>query len=99
MTDTLPVTFTVTALRRLHSTGRLLALATVDLDLDGVAMTLHGVQVTRLPNGSLQCSAPRYRTPTGEWAPAVTLPDELEVAIGAEVIAAFLDLPDINLSA
>jgi hypothetical protein len=54
-------------------------------------MTLHGVAVTRLPNGSLQCSAPRYRTPTGEWAPAVTLPDELEIAIGNEVIAAFLE--------
>jgi stage V sporulation protein G len=91
MSDTVPVTFTVTEIRRLHSAGRLLALATVEINLDGVAMTLHGVAVTRLPNGSLQCAAPRYRTTTGQWAPAVTLPAELEIAIGNEVVAAFHD--------
>jgi DNA-binding cell septation regulator SpoVG len=91
MTDTIPVRFEVVELRRLHSAGRLLALATVELDLGGIELTLHGVQVIQLPNGKLQCNAPRYRTPTGEWAPAVTLPDELELAIGAEILAAFTD--------
>jgi hypothetical protein len=87
-TVAVPVTFEVTDLRRLHGTGRLLALASVSVDLDGVAVVLHGVQVLRLPTGRLQCRAPHYRNPTtGEWLPAVTLPDALELAIGAEVLA------------
>jgi hypothetical protein len=84
MSSTVPVTFTVTELRRLHRAGNLLALATVEVDLDGVALTLHGVQVLRLPTGRLQCRAPHYRAQTGAWVPAVTLPDELEVAIGRD---------------
>jgi hypothetical protein len=91
MSSTIPVTFTVTELRRLHSAGNLLALATVAIDLHGIELTLHGIQIQRLPGGALQCSAPRYRCPTGQWQPAVTLPDELEVAIGNEVIAAWLE--------
>jgi hypothetical protein len=91
MSSTIPVTFVVTQLRRLHSAGQLLALATVAIDLDGVALTLHGVQVLRLPNGKLQCKAPHYRAQTGQWLPAVTLPDELERAIGAEILAAFTE--------
>jgi hypothetical protein len=84
MSSTVPVTFTVTELRRLHRAGNLLALATVEVDLDGVALTLHGVQVLRLPTGRLQCRAPHYRAQIGAWVPAVTLPDELEVAIGRD---------------
>jgi stage V sporulation protein G len=91
MSDTVHIAFTVTELRRLHSAGRLLALATVEIDLDGVLLTLNGVQVIQLPNGKLQCRAAHYRTPTGEWAPAVTLPDELEMAIGAEILSGFVD--------
>jgi hypothetical protein len=91
MTDTIGVSFTVTELRRLRSAGHLLALATVEIDLDGVALTLHGVQVLRLPNGKLQCRAAHYRAQTGQWLPAVTLPEELEVAIGREILAAFTE--------
>jgi hypothetical protein len=62
-------------------------LASVAIDFDGVEILLHGVQVLRLPTGRLQCRAPNYRTTTGTWAPAVTLPDEVEMAIGHEVLA------------
>jgi hypothetical protein len=86
-TDTVPVTFTVTDLRRLHSAGSLLALATVAIDANGVEILLSGVQVLRLPNGRLQARSPRYRAQSGEWLPAVTLPEELERAIGREVLA------------
>jgi hypothetical protein len=87
MTDTVSVSFEVVDFRRVHGARDLLALATVDINLDGIAVTLRGVQVLRLPNGKLQARAPHYRTTTGVWAPAVTLPDELERAIGAEVLA------------
>ena len=93
MTDAIAVEFTVSNLRHLHDAGRLLALATVTVDMAGVELTLHGVQVRRLPNGKLRCQAPQYRTHTGRWEPAVTMPDELEGAIGREVLTAggFMD--------
>jgi hypothetical protein len=91
MSDTVSVSFEVVSVTRLHSAGHLLALATVEIDLDGVALTLHGVQVVRTPAGKLQCRAAHYRTPTGEWAPAVILPDELERAIGAEILAGLVE--------
>jgi hypothetical protein len=85
--ETTIVRFEVVEFRRLHGARDLLALATVEIDLGGVAIVLHGVQARRLPNGKIQARAPHYRTPTGEWAPAITLPDELERAIGAEILA------------
>jgi stage V sporulation protein G len=91
MTSTVSVTFEVVSVTRLHSAGRLLALATVEIDLDGVPLTLNGVQVLRTPAGKMQCRAPHYRGPTGEWLPAVTLPDELERAIGREILAGFME--------
>jgi stage V sporulation protein G len=91
MTDIVSVTFVVTELRRLPNAGRVLALATVEIDLDGVALALHGVQVLRTPTGKLQARAPHYRAQTGQWLPAVTLPDELERAIGREILAGFVE--------
>lgn len=91
---TIPVTFTVTSLRHLHDAGRLLVLADVTMDLGGIEIALHGVQVLRLPTGRLRCQAPRHRSHTGEWLPAVTLPEELELAIGREVMTAAGFVPD-----
>jgi stage V sporulation protein G len=91
MSDTVSVSFEVVSVTRLHRAGRLLALATVEIDLDGVALTLHGVQVIQLPNGRLQCRAAHYRAQTGTWAPCITLPDELERAIGREILAGFVE--------
>jgi hypothetical protein len=83
--STATVTFVVTALERISGAGRLVALATVEIDLEGVVVLVQGVQVIR-HRGRIATQAPRFRNPkTGAWIPAVILPDELGVAIAEEL--------------
>jgi stage V sporulation protein G len=83
--STATVTFVVTGLQRVVGAGRLVALATVEIDLEGVVVQVQGLQVIR-QRGRISTQAPRFRNPqTGAWMPAVILPDELGVAIAQEV--------------
>jgi hypothetical protein len=78
------VTFTVTDLECVEGHGRLLALAALEIEFDGVTLGLNGVRVIR-QGKRLATQAPRFRNPkTGVWAPAVVLPDELGAAIAQE---------------
>lgn len=87
------VTFTVTALEHIEGHGRLLALAALEIEFDGVKLGLHGVQVIR-QGKRITTQAPRFRNPkTGVWAPAVVLPDELGKAIAHEVQSMLLRRP------
>jgi hypothetical protein len=87
------VTFTVTGLERVEGHGRLLALATLEIEFDGVTLGLQGVQVIRRGK-RITTQAPRFRNPkTGVWAPAVILPDELGAAIAREVQNILLGRP------
>ena len=87
------VTFTVTGLERIEGHGRLLALAALEIEFDGVRLGLHGVQVIR-QGKRVATQAPRFRNPkTGVWAPAVTLPEELGAAIAQEVQSMLLRRP------
>lgn len=87
------VTFTVTALERIEGHGRLLALAALEIDFDGVTLRLQGVQVVRQGKG-ITTQAPRFRDPKkGAWVPAVILPDELGAAIAREVQGMLLRRP------
>ena len=79
--DAVTVTFTVTGFERIEGHGRLLALAALDIDFEGVVLRLQGVQVIR-QGKRITTQAPRFRDPkTGVWVPAVILPDELGAAI------------------
>lgn len=93
MTETSTVRFEVRGIERAHG-GRVVALAIVALDVDGVELVMQGVQVLRAAGGGLEVRAPMWRHPTGRWIPAVVLPDELRDAIGAEVLARIF--PDGN---
>ena len=87
------VTFTVTALEHIEGHGRLLALATLEIDFDGVTLWLQGVQVVR-QGKRITTQAPRFRDPKmGTWVPAVILPDELGAAIAREVQGMLLRRP------
>jgi stage V sporulation protein G len=83
--STATVTFVITGLERISGAGRLVALATVEIDLEGVVVLVQGVQVIR-HRGRIATQAPRFRNPkTGAWIPAVILPKELGVAIAEEL--------------
>jgi hypothetical protein len=91
--DAVTVTFSVTGLERIEGHGRLVALAALEIDFDGVILGLHGVRVIR-QGKRITTQAPRFRNPkTGVWAPAVILPDELGTAIAREVQSMLLLRP------
>jgi hypothetical protein len=83
--STSTVTFTVIDVERVAGAGRLIALAAIELELDGVALVVQGVRVVR-QDRRIATEAPRFRDPrTGRWLPALILPDELGRAIACEV--------------
>ncbi len=86
MTDTSLVEVTINDIRVIRQ-GRVLALASAELTVDGVSFALHGMQVIRTRDATtgkdaLGADLPRYRDPTGAWRPAIELPDELRSADG-----------------
>jgi stage V sporulation protein G len=71
--------------------GQIIALATVEIELDGVAFTVNGLQVvrTRDPSSGREATGvalPRYRAPDGQWRPAVDLPEELREPITTAIL-------------
>lgn len=73
----------------------LLALASAEIEVGGVAFRLDGIQVIAgrgrgFP--TLQVKLPTYRGADGAWRPAVVLPPELERPLGDSVLAAYSDL-------
>ena len=91
--DAVTVTFSVTRLERIEGHGRLVALAALEIDFDGVILGLHGVQVIR-QGKRITTQAPQFRNPkTGIWSPAVILPDELGAAVAREVQSVLLRRP------
>lgn len=87
MSDTGIVSFEVRGVEPVHGSGRLLALAIVVVDVDGIELVLQGVQVVRGSGGLPEVRAPVFRHPaSGQWVPAVLLPPELSEAIAKEVL-------------
>lgn len=89
MTNTSLITATVLDVTPIGK-GRILALASVELMVDGIAFTLHGVQVVRLKHPGTGHEAtgvdlPRYRGPDDAWRQAAELPEELRKPLGDAV--------------
>jgi hypothetical protein len=87
MNETVSVDVTVLAIDRVDE-GRLIAFASVEIDVDGVLIGLEGVRLVRQPPSRINIEAPRYRR-GGAWLPAVVFPAELSRAIAAAVFAAY----------
>lgn len=90
MTDTSLVELSVGDIHPMRQ-GKVLALASAELMIDGVLFTLHGMQVIRTRDAvtgrdALGVDLPRYRDPTGAWRPALELPEELRKPLGDAVL-------------
>jgi len=81
------VTLTVVGVEQVHGKGSLIGLAIVELDIAGVVLTLQGVQVLRLPDGTLTVRSPQFRRSNGTWTSAAVLPPDLAETLGTEVLA------------
>ena len=70
---------------------RMLALASAEIAVAGVAFVLHGIQVIRSKDPTTGAEAtgvdvPRYRAPDGTWRQAVELPPELHKPLAHAIL-------------
>jgi hypothetical protein len=86
--DTTEAVVTVLSVEPVAGSGKLIALAAVEIEIAGVPIRLQGVKIVRRPDGRLNCEPPSYRAPDGRWLPAAVLPADLGEGLAAEVFAA-----------
>lgn len=88
LAEIVTVEFEILNAERLSGAGRVLAVASVRLDIAGVEIELHGLTVRRQDGGGYGMHLPAWRHPTtGKWLAAAVLPSELATAIGEAVFA------------
>lgn len=85
MPDTIPVTATLLNIRRAEI-GRLLGFADVEIEISGVAFTIHGIRILRTGPASRGIAAPAFKDVSGQLTDAITLPVELASAIANVVL-------------
>src|SRR5712691_6970677 len=62
--------------------GRLFALASVEIDIDGVRIEVRGIRAMRVPTGATRVELPTFRDAAGQSRAAIVLPDEVHVSRG-----------------
>ena len=71
--------------------GKLFALASVEVDIDGVQIAIHGIRALRVTPLGTRIELPKFRGPNGEWQTAITLPEEVRGPIGDAVLDELID--------
>ena len=66
--------------------GKIFALASVEIDIDGVLLVIHGVRAIRLHPIGTRIDLPMFRDENGVWRHAITLPGEICAPIGRAVL-------------
>jgi stage V sporulation protein G len=91
MADTASVTVHVLNVAPTPNKGKLLALASAEVVIEGVSLTLHGVQVLQRPDpvtgaDGIGVMAPRYRSADGAWRASIELPPELNRPLSQAIL-------------
>jgi hypothetical protein len=71
--------------------GKLFALASVEIDIDGVRIEVRGIRAMRVPTGGTRVELPTFRDAAGQSRAATVLPDEVHGPIGDAVIEALIE--------
>ena len=69
------VSITVLSVTPLRA-GRLFALASVEIDIDGIRIEVRGIRAMRVSTGETRVELPTFRDATGQSRAAIILPDE-----------------------
>jgi hypothetical protein len=64
---------------------KLFAFASVEIDIDGVRMRVHGIRAIRGPESTV-IEFPKFRDAGGVWQMAITLPEEVWSPIARAVL-------------
>src|SRR5205085_1446169 len=78
------VSITVLSVTPLRA-GRLFALASVEIDIDGIRIEVRGIRAMRVATGATRVELPTFRDAAGQSRAAIVLPDEVHAPIGAAV--------------
>jgi stage V sporulation protein G len=71
--------------------GKIFALASVEIDIDGVLLVIDGVRAIRVHPIGTRIELPMFRDENGVWRRAITLPDEICGPIRDAVLDALVD--------
>ena len=72
-------------------TGRLFALASVAIEIDGVRIEVHGIRALRVNPAGTRIELPKYRDARGILRTAISLPEEVRGPMGDAVLDALID--------
>jgi stage V sporulation protein G len=64
----------------------LFAFASVEIDIDGVQIGLHGIRAMHAGPDAAAIELPKFRDAGGVWRTAITLPEEIHVPIARAVL-------------
>jgi stage V sporulation protein G len=88
--ETGAVSITVLSVKPMRS-GRLFALASVELDFDGVRVEIHGIRALRVDPVGTRIELPKFRDANGLLRTAVVLPEEVRAPMGNIVLDTLVD--------
>ena len=71
--------------------GKLFALASVEINIDGVLIEIRGIRATRTATGATKVALPTFRDAKGQPRAAIVLPEEIYRPIGTAVLDALLE--------
>ena len=71
-----PISISILNLEQVHSKS-VYALMDIELALNGVSFRIHGVQARHVAGGGTSIYLPTYRTASGTWRAALSLPSEI----------------------
>ena len=65
---------------------KLFAFASVEIDIDGVQIGVHGIRATHAGPEAAAIELPKFRDADGVWRTAITLPEEVYTPIAKAVL-------------
>jgi stage V sporulation protein G len=90
LSATSTVNVTVLSVTPAHA-GRLFALASVEIEIGGVAIELHGIRALRVGTEGTRIELPQFRDSAGLPRPVITLPVEVYSPIGDAVLETLVE--------
>lgn len=70
---------------------KLFAFASVEIDIDGVQIGVHGIRATHAGPEAAAIELPKFRDAGGVWRTAITLPEEIYTPIARAVLDALIE--------
>jgi stage V sporulation protein G len=79
------VSITVVSVAPAHA-KKLFAFASVEIDIDGIQIGVHGIRAMRVGSAAAAIELPKFRDADGQWRTAITLPEEVYAPLARAVL-------------